>query len=96
MILNTQPSFLLLLRLWICLARLFSPSINRAVSSEKREAGKCQHKQLTHTVKTCDIYLLLGEFEKACSILNVKRPSYLKDNHFPHPKKNPQPTLSGF
>lgn len=60
------------------LKRLFSP-LNRAVFSNKWEAPKCQDQQLTNTAETCDIYLMLGQFEKAHSILKVKWASYLKD-----------------
>lgn len=48
---------------------LLSPFINRAVASNKWEAAKCQDKLLTNTAKTCDIYLMLGQFKEACSIL---------------------------
>lgn len=70
------------------LKRLFSPFINRAVFSNKWEAPKCQDQQLTNTAETCDIYLMLGQFEKAHSILKVKWASYLKDNHFSLPYKS--------
>lgn len=71
-----------------------SPFTNSTVASNKWDAAKCQNQQLTNTAETCDIYLMLGQFEKARSILKVKRASYLKDNHFSllHKKK----MLSGF
>lgn len=62
-----------------CFPWLLSAVINEAASWE---AAKCQNQQLTNTSKTCDIYLMLSHFEKACSILKVKRAAYLKDNHF--------------
>lgn len=67
--------------------RLLSPFINRAVASNKWEAAKCQSQQLTNTAKTCDIYLMLGQFEKARSVLKVNRASYLRDNHFFSPSQ---------
>lgn len=77
---------------------LLSPFINKAVASKKWEAAKCQSQQLTNTGKTCDIYLMLGQFEKACSILKVKWASYLKDNHFSllHKKTRYQPSEPPF
>lgn len=87
-VLSIHSMFMLLQRLEIILLGCFSPFINRAVASNKWEAAKCQNQQLTNTAKTCDIYLMLGQLEKACSILKVKRASYLKDNHFSLPHKN--------
>lgn len=65
-----------------CFPWLLSAVINEAAASNSWEAAKCQNQQLTNTSKTCDIYLMLSHFEKACSILKVKWAAYLKDNHF--------------
>lgn len=46
--------------------------------SYKWDAAKCQDEQRTNTAKTCDIYLMHGQFELARYILKVKRVSYLK------------------